>query len=240
MNAVAIDTSSRRRLVVVLASSAGFLLDGAVEPGAPALPGLDRALRRLLGGGIGAVVVVTGPGSYTGLRAGMAAALGLAHATGLPLHGIGSLEVAAASAPDGTGEILTLADAGRGGIYAARFRRGSEGLESLGAPERISVDTLLRPSGPGGTGAAARQALGGPERAGRPTPWPLVPAPIGVAASAVTSTAARAGSVTLSLDSLGVAAVEVLDPALALAAAVPLALARPPLALAGLTGTYLA
>ena len=46
----------------------------------------------------GAVVVVTGPGTYTGVRAGMAAALGIAHARGLPLHGIGSLEVVASAA----------------------------------------------------------------------------------------------------------------------------------------------
>ena len=65
---------------------------------------MDRALAELGVSGLEAVVVVTGPGSYTGLRAGMAAGLGLAHALGIPLHGVSSLEVAARSAPDGESE----------------------------------------------------------------------------------------------------------------------------------------
>jgi tRNA threonylcarbamoyladenosine biosynthesis protein TsaB len=45
-----------------------------------------------------AVAVVTGPGSYTGLRVGMASAKGLCYALDIPLIGTGSLELLAASA----------------------------------------------------------------------------------------------------------------------------------------------
>jgi hypothetical protein len=51
--------------------------------------------------------------------------------------------------------------------------------------------------------------------------------------------AARSGAPLVSLDALGVAGARRGDPAAALAGAVPLALSRPPLATAGLRGTYL-
>lgn len=55
------------------------------------------------GGRLAAVVVTTGPGSFTGLRIGVAAAKGFAHAWGLPLVGITTLEgIAAGAVPAGT------------------------------------------------------------------------------------------------------------------------------------------
>ena len=100
VSVLAIDTATRRRLVVIRASRRGELLAARTGTTA-ALPWLDRALAELGVSGLEAVVVVTGPGSYTGLRAGMAAGLGVAHALGIPLHGMGSLEVTARSAPTG-------------------------------------------------------------------------------------------------------------------------------------------
>ncbi len=78
-------------------------------------------------------MVLTGPGSYSGVRAGMAAALGVASARHLPLHGAGNLLAVAAAAKPGDGEaIVAVADAGRGGVYLARFvGRG-------GRPEQVS------------------------------------------------------------------------------------------------------
>ena len=80
--------------------STGEPIDAEVIRGAPVSASLPRLLGRMLGAVDTAVVVVTGPGTYTGVRAGMAAALGVAHARGLPLHGVGSLEVVACGDPD--------------------------------------------------------------------------------------------------------------------------------------------
>ena len=192
MSVLAIDTATRHRLVVIRAGRGGELLAARTGDGTAALPWLDRALGELGVAGLEAVVVVTGPGSYTGLRAGMAAGLGLAHALGLPLHGVSSLEVTARGAPEGEAETLALVEAGRGGAYAGRFCRREGSLEMIGEPRRVSLVEVA---------------------AGEPRP--------------------------VTLDPLDLPGVRRGDPVRALAAAIPTALGRPPLALAGLAARYL-
>lgn len=90
------------------------------------------AIRRLLNQqkwcleDLDAVGVVCGPGSFTGVRAGLAAAKGLCEATGLLLTAVSRLEVLsnAASLPDGFAAL----DAGRGEAY---LRDGTTGREWL-------------------------------------------------------------------------------------------------------------
>ncbi len=66
---------------------------------------------------IGSVIAVRGPGSYMGVRGGLAAALGAAQALGCPLGLVGALEVVAAGCDPGDVAVLALADAGRGGTF---------------------------------------------------------------------------------------------------------------------------
>jgi tRNA threonylcarbamoyladenosine biosynthesis protein TsaB len=76
-----------------------------------------------------AVGVVRGPGSFTGVRAGLAAAKGLCEATGLPLAAVSRLEVLsqAASLPDGFAAL----DAGRGEVYVRDASAGREWLAAV-------------------------------------------------------------------------------------------------------------
>lgn len=137
---LAIDTSSRRRALCVLAGEDGALLGEQALQGRHLDRSLPGALAALLEGGApSAVAVVMGPGSYTGLRVGIATGLGLAHAGGLPLHGIDALAVVARAAPADAQRIEAVADAGRGALYVARYERADGGLRAAEAARRVEL-----------------------------------------------------------------------------------------------------
>ncbi|MDR9390983.1 MAG: tRNA (adenosine(37)-N6)-threonylcarbamoyltransferase complex dimerization subunit type 1 TsaB [Trueperaceae bacterium] len=75
-----------------------------------------------------AVTVGVGPGSYTGLRVGVATARGLALGLGVPLGGASSLAPVAwaALAPGEIGVVVR--DARRGQVYAATYARTGDAL----------------------------------------------------------------------------------------------------------------
>lgn len=91
---------------------------------------------------LAAVIVGTGPGSYTGLRVGLAAARGLGRGLGVPVYGADSLAAAAGGqlAP-GEAAWVTV-DARRGNVYAGHYRRESAGLTTLAAPARLALTDL--------------------------------------------------------------------------------------------------
>jgi tRNA threonylcarbamoyladenosine biosynthesis protein TsaB len=85
------------------------------------------------------VVVGTGPGSFTGLRIGIALGEGLALGIGVPLVGVCSLE-ALARAPEGTRPRVAVLDAGRGELFVAAY--APDGTE-LVAPAAIPSSDVL-------------------------------------------------------------------------------------------------
>ncbi len=94
------------------------------------------------------VAVNVGPGSFTGIRVGVAAALGLSSASGIPAAGVGCLDILARACYDATSPpigayIVSAADVRRGEVVLARYRVGPEGP----APEE--AEHLVRVSEPG-------------------------------------------------------------------------------------------
>jgi tRNA threonylcarbamoyladenosine biosynthesis protein TsaB len=72
-----------------------------------------------------AVAITAGPGSYTGLRVGMAAAKGLCYALGIPLIAENTLNVMAFAAREqlsGTGLLCPMIDARRMEVFTAVYR----------------------------------------------------------------------------------------------------------------------
>src|SRR5271170_7782185 len=65
------------------------------------------------------VVVVNGPGSFTGIRIGLSAAKGLAEALAIPIIAVSRLELLARKAPGSAAAVL---DAGRGEFFVGFYR----------------------------------------------------------------------------------------------------------------------
>jgi tRNA threonylcarbamoyl adenosine modification protein YeaZ len=82
------------------------------------------------------VAVVTGPGSFTGLRVGVSFALGLAMGLRIAIVPLPTLELQAARSDD---QVTAIADAGRGRFY---FRL-PDGTSGVGAPAEISTQYPL-------------------------------------------------------------------------------------------------
>lgn len=89
------------------------------------------------------LAVTQGPGSYTGLRIGMALAKGLALAHGLPLVGVPTLDVVARAQPEREESLLAVMRAGRGRVGAVWYKWGPQGWQSEGQPESFSWDEVL-------------------------------------------------------------------------------------------------
>ncbi len=86
------------------------------------------------------IAVVKGPGSYAGLRVGIATAEGLALAHGVPLRGIGTLPAVAAAA--GLPEVTAIHPAGRGEFAAQPFSNG----EPVGPMSARRAEDLAGPT----------------------------------------------------------------------------------------------
>jgi tRNA threonylcarbamoyladenosine biosynthesis protein TsaB len=88
------------------------------------LPRLAAALEQiaLSAKHLSGVAVARGPGSFTGLRAGMAVAKGLALSRGLPLVGVPTLDVIAAAQSRSRRTLCAVLQIGRGRICVALYR----------------------------------------------------------------------------------------------------------------------
>ena len=92
---------------------------------------------------LSAVAAARGPGSFTGLRVGLAVARGLQVGLGIPLYGVGSLDVLANGLPPLDYAIWAVLAAGRGRYATARFRPSRGGYVQEGEVMGITLETLV-------------------------------------------------------------------------------------------------
>ncbi len=110
------------------------------------------------------LAVTVGPGTFTGLRTGIAAARGLALATGRPLVGVTTLEVLAATAfaAGQGGPVAAVIDAHRGEVYLQRFDAPDRPAAPPAAVPLAAAPDLVRGAALIGSGAVLMAAaLGG-------------------------------------------------------------------------------
>jgi len=123
------------------------------------------------------IAVTVGPGSFTGVRVGLAAARGLALAGGVPAVGITTLEALAATAArsvPAAGVVVAALAARREKVYLQAFEMGGQPAapRPLAAPGLVDVEQAAQtlPDGPcllAGSGAGGVAAVAGDR------PWPL-------------------------------------------------------------------
>jgi tRNA threonylcarbamoyladenosine biosynthesis protein TsaB len=122
---------------------------------------------------IEAIVVVNGPGSFTGIRVGLSTAKGLAEGAGIPLIAVSRLALLAASS--GLPHVLAAVDAGRGEYYVGEYQNGQNlgevllsGEETVAAAKQPGAGVLVCDESVAGdapasaTSACAALAICGP------------------------------------------------------------------------------
>jgi tRNA threonylcarbamoyladenosine biosynthesis protein TsaB len=131
---LALDTCDSRGSVAVLRN--GDVLEIAAHEGAEdysswLLPVVHKALK---GAGLAmemvdAYAVACGPGSFTGLRVGLATAKAWSEVYGRPIAAVSRLLALATQAEQGTGSVAVFVDAHREQVFGALYRRAEGGLE---------------------------------------------------------------------------------------------------------------
>jgi tRNA threonylcarbamoyladenosine biosynthesis protein TsaB len=149
MQILAIDTASPRPAVSLLAGGALFeeplptdrrsseaLLPAIASVLAAAKSRLEDCAR---------LAVCSGPGSFTGIRIGLATAWGLSRASGVPVETVSTLECMAEAAAEevrGTARVAAVLDAGRGELIVERFALGGARALSLAPAVRVPVGAI--------------------------------------------------------------------------------------------------
>lgn len=143
MRFLLMDTCGAEGSVALADTAAGGVVATQMLPGRSASERLLPVVREMMGaagwklGELSAVVVVHGPGSFTGVRVGLSAAKGLSEAGGVGLIAISRLAVLARAG--GGGEVCALLDAGRGEFYCGIYRDGGLVREALLTGAEVAV-----------------------------------------------------------------------------------------------------
>lgn len=153
MRVLAWDTATPATAVALLDTETGAASTRRDDPPAGARPAHATKLLPLAAellaeaglawDGLDLLAVGVGPGSFTGLRIGLATARGMAQGTGIGLTGVSTLRALAARAdakPEFTAALVAgVLDARRGEAFAAVWR---DGTEALLEPAALAPDAL--------------------------------------------------------------------------------------------------
>ncbi|MBB6451020.1 tRNA threonylcarbamoyladenosine biosynthesis protein TsaB [Geomicrobium halophilum] len=109
------------------------------------LPGIDHVMKSINSdpSELKGIAVTSGPGSYTGVRIGVATAKTMASTLDLPLYDISTLEALACNRRFANGFICPFIDARRGQVYAAVYESNEGELHTVYKEKLWLMDDLL-------------------------------------------------------------------------------------------------
>jgi tRNA threonylcarbamoyladenosine biosynthesis protein TsaB len=138
MNVLAID-SSTKTLAVALKTEAGWVeaaLDLELRHAERVMDLVDFCVSRagIARSELGLVACALGPGSFTGLRIGMAASKGIAAGLGIPWTAVPTLDALAWGYDCFPGAVAPIIDGKKGRVYSAIYLRGERASDWLDIP----------------------------------------------------------------------------------------------------------
>lgn len=89
------------------------------------------------------ISICQGPGSFTGLRIGMATAKALSHVNNLPIVGVNSLELLAGNMDLSDKKICSILDAQRTQVYMGQYKFENNKLVEIKSVDVVEIDELL-------------------------------------------------------------------------------------------------
>jgi len=109
-------------------------------------PTISRVLEAagLTAGNIDYFASGLGPGSFTGLRVGIATIKGLSWALRKPVVGVPTLDILAKNAKAGDGDVAVMVDAKRNLVYGSIYRMGESSLEKKAPYLLLRPDDFLK------------------------------------------------------------------------------------------------
>lgn len=147
MKILAVDSSAKSASVAVAENGrliSECFVNNALTHSRTLMPMVDNALSQadMSLGDIDALCVNVGPGSFTGIRIGVAAIKGLAAADNKPCAGVSTLESTAYNFADENCIVCAAMDARCNQVYTALFRCDGSNVTRICEDKAISVDEL--------------------------------------------------------------------------------------------------
>ena len=157
-NVIALDTSTEVLAISAARTEAwvSLTLKQGLQHSPSLLPLADQLLGKLglAAADLDLVICSLGPGSFTGIRIGLATSLGIAGARGIPVVGISTLDALAEPWKWHTGEVYPVIDARKGRIYTAAFSGGERQTDYMDLTPAVLAQRL---------GSARHPLMAGPD-----------------------------------------------------------------------------
>lgn len=151
MRVLAIDTSSNVATVAVMEDDlllGEYILNHKKTHSQKIMPMIEQLLSdlELTVNDMDIFAAAVGPGSFTGLRIGVATIKALAHAADKRVVSVGTLEALAYNVPNAEHIIVPIMDARRNNVFTASYI-WDDGFKEIGEPEGITIEECIESCG---------------------------------------------------------------------------------------------
>ncbi|WP_026760097.1 tRNA (adenosine(37)-N6)-threonylcarbamoyltransferase complex dimerization subunit type 1 TsaB [Selenomonas ruminantium] len=148
MSILAIDTATQVSSVAVLKEGrllAELTMQGKLTHSETLLPHIEQVLKMaaVAKEELTGIAVSNGPGSFTGLRIGLAAAKAMSYVLGIPLVGVSTLQALAYQLPAPGVRVMCLLDAQKGNAYVESYRWENNSLQIVDSVQVAKITDIV-------------------------------------------------------------------------------------------------